>query len=230
MPASSPTDWELSISSVKAAIVSGMDSAVARDEAPLEAAPYGPLPVGSTRQVWARRDADEAEAKALASTLRLRILRATLHEPRTNKEIAEVLGLNPASVLHHVRTLVDTGFLIEQPTRRGARGSRERPYLASGKSFYVSTGLDWPEGGRDLLLETFLEEIKGLEPGQLDSARLGFRLTAEDRRRVQDRLQAVLDEIATMPSDPEGEPWSLYLGLHPDTSGVPSAHDVDRDH
>src|SRR3954466_1896036 len=202
----------------------------ARNEEGLRPAPYGPLPVGSTRQVWARRDADEAEAKALASTLRLRILRATLHEPRTNKEIAGVLGLNPASVLHHVRTLVDTGFLIEQPTRRGARGSRERPYLASGKSFYVSTGFDWPEDGRDLLLETFLEEIKGLPPGQLDSARLGFRLTAEDRRRVGGQLQARSDEIPRLPSDPDGEPWSLYLGLHPETSGVPSAHAVDRDH
>ena len=90
--------------------------------------------MGSTRQVWARRPADEAEAKAIASPLRLRILRATLHEPRTNKEIAETLGLNPATVLHHVRTLVDTGFLIEQPVRRGPRGSRERPYLASGKT------------------------------------------------------------------------------------------------
>ena len=197
-----------------------MDSALARDGDPLEPAPHGPLPVGSTRQVWARREADEAEAKALASTLRLRILRATLHEPRTNKEIAAVLGLNPASVLHHVRTLVDTGFLIEQPTRRGARGSRERPYLASGKSFYVSTGHERLVNGHDLLLDTFLEEIQGLAPGQLEGARLGFRLTAEDRQRMQDRLQALLDEIAALPSDPDGEPWSLYLALHPDASGV----------
>ena len=207
-----------------------MERAAARGSEALEPAPYGPLPVGSTRQVWARRAADEAEAKALASSLRLRILRTTLHEPRTNKEIAEVLGLNPASVLHHVRTLVDTGFLIEQPTRRGARGSRERPYLASGKSFYVSTGLDRVDDGEDLLLATFLEEVKGLPPGQLDSARLGFRLTAEDRQRVQEWLRAVLDEIATLPSDPEGEPWSLYLGLHPDPTGVPSGHALDRDH
>jgi DNA-binding transcriptional ArsR family regulator len=207
-----------------------MDSAVEASDGPLEPAPYGPLPVGSSRQAWARREADETEAKALASTLRLRILRATLHEPHTNKEIAEALGLNPASVLHHVRTLVDTGFLIEQPTRRGARGSRERPYLASGKSFYVSMGHDRLGDGQDLLLETFLEEIKALPPGQLDSARLGFRLTPADRERLQQRLQGVLDEIARMPSDPEGEPWSLYLGLHPDTSGVPSGHVVDRDH
>ncbi len=34
------------------------------------------------------------------------------------------------------------------------------------------------------------------------------------------RLHELLQEIAAMPSDPEGEPWSLYLGLHPDRSGV----------
>jgi DNA-binding transcriptional ArsR family regulator len=212
-----------------------MDTAATDEGAPLEPAPYGPLPVGSGRQVWARRPADEAEAKAIASPLRLRILRITLHEPRTNKEIAQALGLNPASVLHHVRTLVDTGFLIEQPVRRGPRGSRERPYLASGKTWYLQMGEPELDGGQDLLLQTFLEEIKGLEPGLLDSARLGFRLSTEDRERVLGRFHELLNEIARMPSDPEGEPWSLYLGLHPDVSGVPSSHErdpdqLDRDH
>jgi DNA-binding transcriptional ArsR family regulator len=193
-----------------------MDSAAAPGGPEPEPAPYGPLPVGSGRRVWARRTADEAESKALASPLRLRILRLALHEPRTNQELAQALGRDPASVLHHVRTLVDTGFLIEQPRRRGPRGSRERPYLASGKSFYVDTGETLLAGERDLLLETFLQEIAGLPPGQLDSARLGFRLTTADREEVQRRLQELLDEIATMPSDPDGEPWSLYLGLHPE--------------
>ena len=196
-----------------------MDTAAAA----LEPAPFGPLPIGAQRQVWARRPADEAEAKALASPLRLRILRATLHEPRTNKEVAEVLGLNPASVLHHVRTLVDTGFLIEQPVRRGPRGSRERPYLASGKSFYVQTGQDSGAASQDLLLTTFLQEVEALPAGALDGTRLGFRLAPDDLADVRRRLGALLDEIAAMPSDPHGEAWSLYLGLHPDPSGVPSA-------
>ena len=183
----------------------------------MEPAPYGPFPVGSGRQVWARRPADEAEAKALASPLRLRILRLALHEPRTNKEMAEALGRDPASALHHVRTLVDTGFLIEQPPRRGPRGSRERPYLASGKSFYVYRADGEPDiAGRDLLLETFLQEIAGLPPGSLDSTRLGFRLTREDREDVQRRLQDLMDDIARMPSDPDGEPWSIYLAVHPE--------------
>lgn len=183
-------------------------------------APFGPLPVGSGRRVWARRPADEAESKALASPLRLRILRLALHEPRTNKELADALDRDPASVLHHVRTLVDTGFLVEQEVRRGPRGSRERPYLASGKSFYVDTGGALTEG-RDLLLETFLQEIAPLPPGNLDSARLGFRLNEADRDDVRRRLQSLLDEIAAMPSDPDGEPWSIYLGVHPE-AGPPN--------
>jgi DNA-binding transcriptional ArsR family regulator len=196
-----------------------MDTASAAAGAPLEPAPHGPLPVGSGRQVWARRPADEAEAKAIASPLRLRILRITLHEPRTNKEIAESLGMNPASVLHHVRTLVDTGFLIEQHVRRGPRGSRERPYLASGKSFYLEVGDAAVVEGEDLLLKTFLDEIRELPPELLRSSRVGFRLKPADRERLEERLDEVLREVAATPSDPDGEPWSLYLGLHPDVSG-----------
>jgi DNA-binding transcriptional ArsR family regulator len=184
--------------------------------ATLEPPPFGALPVGSGRRQWARRLADEAEAKALASPLRLRILRAALHEPRTNKEIAESLGMNPASVLHHVRRLVDTGFLVEQSPRRGPRGSRERPYLASGKSYYLEIGASDFDGGQDLLLATFLEEVRSLPPGLLDSTRLGFRLREADRERVLDRFRDLLEEIAAMPSDPDGEAWSIYLGVHPE--------------
>lgn len=205
----------------------GMDTAGARD-GELEPPPYGPLPAGSGRQVWARRTADEAEAKAIASSLRLRILRLTLHEPRTNKEIAQALGRNPASVLHHVRTLVDTGFLIEQERRRGRRGSRELPYLASGKSFCLAVGESPVAPDQDLLLTTFLEEIQGLPPGVLDSSRLGFRLNPADHERVMDRFQELLKEIAALPSDPGGEPWSIYLGVHPER-GVGSRHDAEHD-
>jgi DNA-binding transcriptional ArsR family regulator len=194
-----------------------MDTAAAASDGTPEPAPYGRLPVGSGRQIWARRPADEAEAKALASPLRLRILRVALHEPRTNKEIAEALGRNPASVLHHVRTLVDTGFLIEQPRRRGQRGSRELPYLASQKSFYMEVGDDVRVGGQDLLLTTFLEEVRGLPPSVLDSNRLGFQLNEADRERMVGRFHALLKEVAALPSDPEGEPWSMYLGIHPES-------------
>src|SRR5215475_15202282 len=109
-----------------------------------------------------RRPATEKEARALASSLRLRILRLCLDRALTNKEIATRLETNPATTLHHVRRLVAAGFLAPQPERRGARGAREVPYRATGKSWT----LDVHEPGRPpsrAMLEAFLADIAQVE-------------------------------------------------------------------
>jgi DNA-binding transcriptional ArsR family regulator len=77
----------------------------------------------------------QARARALSSPLRLRILRLCLHKARTNKEIAGILKVNPATALHHVRTLLATGFLRAEEPRTGNRGAREIPYRATGLSW-----------------------------------------------------------------------------------------------
>ena len=118
-----------------------------------------------------RRQATDEEARALASALRLRILRICLDEGRTNQEIAQILGRDPASILHHIRTLVRTGFLEPQQERRGARGAREIPYLATRKSWQLST----PAQDR-AMLDTFLEEVALVPAADLDMTRLGLRL------------------------------------------------------
>ncbi len=162
-----------------------------------------------------RRPATEAQARALASGTRLRILRLCLSEALTNKEIATRLQRNPASVLHHVRTLVDTGFLVAQPVRRGLRGAREVPYLATGFSYLVDLD-DWPVRRPDAALEAFLEEVAAVGHEQLSSARLGLRLPPEQVEEFRGRLQELLDEFARRPMDPGGERWSIYVGIHPE--------------
>jgi predicted ArsR family transcriptional regulator len=158
-----------------------------------------------------RRPATDAEARALASSLRLRILRICLSEPRTNKEIAEVLGRDPASILHHTRTLVRTGFLAAQEERRGARGAREIPYLATRKSWQLST----PAQDR-AMTDAFLEEV-ALVPGeQVDTARLGLRLTPAEMEEFRARLRELLDDFAARPDDPAAPAWSVFLSVHPD--------------
>ena len=172
-------------------------------------------PEGAPRIVGERRPATDAEARALASAVRLRILRLCLDEALTNKEIAARLGRNPATVLHHVRTLLDTGFLVAQPERRGTRGAREVPYRATGKSWLMDPG-DRPPPARDPLLAAFLEEVAAVGEQRLESTRLGLRLSAADRAELDRRLHELLDEYARLPPDPGGEKWSLYLGMHPE--------------
>lgn len=165
-----------------------------------------------------RRQATEAEARALGSALRLRILRLCLGEPLTNKEIADRLGRDPASVLHHVRRLADTGFLEALPVRRGTRGAREVPYQATGKSWTLSVGDD-AQAGTDAMLQAFLDELKDAGGDLVDTVRLGLRLRPEDREEFSRRIGQVFNEFAARPPDPEGEWWSVFYAMHSDRRG-----------
>jgi predicted ArsR family transcriptional regulator len=163
-----------------------------------------------------RRPATEAEAKALASAIRLRILRACLDEALTNKEIAARLGANPATTLHHVRRLVATGFLAPQAERRGARGAREIPYLATRKSWTLDVQ-DYQAAGDRAMLDAFLQELSLVEDHrEVATSRLGLRLTAEEYDELIGRFGALLNELARRPPNPGGRPYSLFLAIHPD--------------
>jgi predicted ArsR family transcriptional regulator len=162
-----------------------------------------------------KRKATDAEARAVASAVRLRILRLCLSEEFTNKEIAARLGRNPATVLHHVRTLVTTGFLEAQPARRGTRGSREVPYRATGKSWLMDVD-DRPPLQHDPVLGAFLEEVAAVGEQRLQSSRLALRLSPADLEEFRSRLHGLLDEYARRAPAADGERWSLYLGMHPE--------------
>ncbi|WP_203336389.1 helix-turn-helix domain-containing protein [Nocardioides limicola] len=153
-----------------------------------------------------------ARGRALSSPLRLRILRICLHEPRTNKEIADVLGITPAAALHHVRTLTRAGFLEAQESRRGNRGAKEIPYSATGASWDTPLA----DGQHHLLLDTFLAEVAEIAPTELDTIRLGLKLDQPRLDEFNDRLRALLNEFKDLPPDPAGKAISLFIAVHPD--------------
>jgi DNA-binding transcriptional ArsR family regulator len=168
------------------------------------------VPVTDPDPAHGRRQATDAEARALASALRMRILRVCLGEPHTNKEIAEVLDKDPASTLHHVRRLVDTGFLVAQPARRGTRGAREIPYLATGKSWTMQS-----PGASTVLLDAFAEEVALVPAESVDTARIGIRLSPARKEEFSQRITELLTEYFST-EDPDGEPWSVFVAIHPD--------------
>ena len=161
-----------------------------------------------------KQKATAAEAKAMAHPLRLRILRLCLDEELTNRELADRLSKDPGTVLHHVRMLVENGFLAEGEARRGKRNSRERPYRATRKSWVLDFADD--HSGIDLAAaEAFAAELReapadGPAPWW---SRLGVRLSAEDRRDLIARLEQLVAEVDQR-EDPNGEPVSLYFAVH----------------
>lgn len=153
----------------------------------------------------------QARGRALSSPVRLRILRLCLHKGRTNKEIAEILDLNPATALHHVRTLLATSFLEAEEPRTGNRGAKEIPYRA--------TGLSWRSkmpNAAPVLMETFLQEIDGLAPSDIDVWRLGVRLNDANRTEMMERIRHIFEEYAQRESDEDGTATSIMLAHHLD--------------
>src|SRR5215469_4041208 len=174
---------------------------------------------GSQGGTSERRPATEDEARALASSLRLRILRLCLDRALTNKEIAARLQTNPATTLHHVRKLVATGFLAPQEERRGARGAREVPYLATGKSWRLDVHDSGVSGGGAAMIQAFLDEIQLVDQDAAPFARLGLRLSEKELDELRDRLQEILNEFRERDlDDVSGRPYSIFVALYPDVS------------
>lgn len=150
--------------------------------------------------------------RALAHPLRLRILRLALEQSLTNRQLADRLGRDPGTVLHHVRTLVRQGFLEAEPERTGRRGSTERPYRATGKSWQVRMA---PSADHLVsVLDAVRDEI--LEYGtdaSLTSLRLGVRLVPDDVAELRRRIRQLGDEFVGR-DDPAGTPVGILALAH----------------
>jgi DNA-binding MarR family transcriptional regulator len=171
-----------------------------------------PVPAPGARP---RRPATPEEAAALSSALRLRILRMTYQHPMTNKEIAGRLGRDPATTLYHVRKLVDTGFLVALPVRRGTRGSREIPYEATGLSWSLDRAFGEDErAGSEAMLEAFLGEVADVGVERLSQSRLALRLPDAEIEEFRERLAGLLNEFAARPPRPEAPLFAAYVALY----------------
>ena len=170
------------------------------------------------KRVTKRREATSDEFKAMAHPLRLRILRLCLHDSLTNKQIAERVDKDPATVLHHVRLLVDTGFLTAETPRAGARGALEKPYRATGKSWELSIEKAPPDDRMAQMVavvDAFRAEV--LQAGAdniVEWTRAGPKLAPEDVEELAEKLSDLVHEYVEGHEDPDGVEIGIFLGIH----------------
>ena len=130
----------------------------------------------------------------------------------TNKELAERLGRDPGTVLHHVRVLVREGFLASEAMRAGKRGAHEIPYRATGKSWRIRM---LPSAGTTAaIIDAVRDEI--VETGDdaaITTLRLGVRLKPDDLADLKARIVAIGDEFEAR-DDPNAEPIGILAVLH----------------
>ncbi len=145
-----------------------------------------------------RRPATPAEAKALAHPVRQDILRLTGERDRTNRELADALGLDPATTLHHVRRLVDAGLLEPRPARTGARGSREKPYRSTGVTWWLDAPLATaPDDVATAPVRSEAARIAGADAADVVAwDRITLHLDAAGAAELERRVLDVLDEYA----------------------------------
>jgi predicted ArsR family transcriptional regulator len=159
-----------------------------------------------------KRPATAAEAKALTNPLRWRILRLCLDQALTNRQLAQRLGRDPGTVLHHVRVLVDAGFLVAEPVRSGARGALERPYRSTGKTWALTVGSD--RRPVTAMIDAFRDEFgEAGRSGEIFFARLGVRLSEPAIHELAERLDQLVTELNAN-DDPDGVPIGLLIGAH----------------
>ncbi|MCG8926518.1 transcriptional regulator [Lentzea sp. CC55] len=158
-----------------------------------------------------RRPATSEEAAALSSDLRLRIVRLTFERPLTNKELAQRLGKDPATTLHHVRKLVAAGFLEAMPPRAGNRGAKEIPYRSTGLSWQLDNSENALAVG-EAMLHAFLGEVADIGLEDVDQSRL---VVTVDPEELKQRLATLMDELAAQPVKPDVPRVAIYLAVYP---------------
>lgn len=137
----------------------------------------------------------------------------------TNRQLAERLGIDPATALYHVRRLVAVGLLRAEEARPRPSGGIEIPYRATGGSWALE--LTEEEKPTSAMLDAFLHELREVGTERIEQAiRLRATLSADRRRELVARLYALFDEYAGS-DDSDGEPWSLFFAMHPDRPATP---------
>lgn len=149
--------------------------------------------------------------KITADPLRIQLLHLLMNQPRTVKQAADLMGINPTKLYYHANLLEQHG-LIRLVDTRIVSGIQEKYYRAAAYGLRVSprllTGDDEQEGGMGIFFDFTFDETRAALQRSLQSGlvrdevegdviigRRLARLTPADQREFVSRLSLLAKEF-----------------------------------
>lgn len=155
-----------------------------------------------------RRPPTPDEARTLGHPLRMRILRLAAQDDVTNQQLASALDVSPGTSLYHVRTLLKAGLLEAGDVRTGNSGALEKPYRATGVTWWLDDPLK--DAGDDLRmapLRLFWQELlTGQARDVATFATFLLHLTPADVVELDHQLLDVMDQWVMSDADRRSNP------------------------
>lgn len=158
------------------------------------------------------------QLRALGDDLRTRIVVLLREHAHSVTELAETLELPKGTVAHHVKVLEKAGFVRVVRTRQ-VRALTERYYGRTARLF-IFKGTDEADGEdvRNVAAASLRSAAEEILPGSSDDrttfAVLRKRLSDDDARRLNRRLEKLQRDVMAMGDDPHGEPYGLAVALY----------------
>lgn len=138
----------------------------------------------------------------------MRILRLAAQDDVTNQQLASALDVSPGTSLYHVRTLLTAGLLEAGDVRTGDSGALEKPYRATGVTWWLDDPLK--DAGDDLRmapLRLFWQELlTGQASDVATFATFLLHLTPADVAALDHQLLDVIDQWVLSDADRRSNP------------------------
>ena len=157
--------------------------------------------------------------KAISDPIRSRILGIIQNQPATAKQIADRLGASPGAIGHHLHVLEAAG-LAQVIARRLVRGIVANYYTRTARIFKYELSRE-VTGDTSINLDIMAKAYEELAEAEANIKEdvnqcAGFphvRLSPERVKYFSERLQALVDDVLSEASDPNGKVYGILVSM-----------------